>query len=630
MPTAEQDPQQPLHRLDSRLIAGRYRLGGRLGRGGMGTVWQAHDELLGRQVAVKELHPEGGAPARAALREARAVAQIKHPHVIVVHDVVEDGGADDRGFGGVSDGVGGRGAGGWDDRWRGRGEEPRSYIVMELVEGGSLADRLAAKGPVDVDEAARIGIALLGALATAHARGVLHRDLKPANVLIEQDSGRVVLTDFGIAQVPGASTISEEGAFVGSPEYTAPERMQGAGAGPESDLWSLGALLCAALSGESPFHRDSLGGVLHAVVLDEIKPPEAAGPLLPVVRGLLERDPGHRLGAAEAESLLRAFTATGMMPRPRPTPADRVPPPQGERGPGADGAPADVPDRAHPAPEDERPPSAPGVPGGAHPAPEDERPPGAPGVPGGAPDAPATLAASDTPVTPVARTAIAARPWRTRSLLAAGAVVDVLAGAGAAVAVFALDGLGPGRVGARSASSADAEVGFPEPGAAAPRRPPPPLPRIAALPPVPDGFQFVRDPNGFGIAVPDGYVRTTDAQRVFYSSPDGAVRVGIRTQNAVAGGPLGVMRQEAANGSASNPGYRDGKVTATTHRGHDAALWEFTWNGFTKAEGARHTYDLCWEAQGQLRDVWVSVPVGRLDEAKRDFDTALDSFVPRL
>ncbi|MBK3644009.1 serine/threonine-protein kinase, partial [Streptomyces sp. MBT33] len=260
-----------------RVIAGRYRLGTRLGRGGMGVVWRATDELLGRQVAVKEIpldvddtasEEEVRRQRDRALREARAVAQLRHPHIIVVHDVVED--------------------------------DERPYIVMELIDGGSLADRIAARGPIEAREAARIGIGLLSALRTAHGAGVLHRDIKPANVLMEAGTDRVVLTDFGIAQVAGATTLTETGSFVGSPEYTAPERMSGARTGPESDLWSLGALLCTALSGESPFRRDSLGGILHAVVFDEIRPPAQAAPLLPVVRGLLERDPDRRLDAEQA------------------------------------------------------------------------------------------------------------------------------------------------------------------------------------------------------------------------------------------------------------------------------------------------------------------------------------------
>ncbi|GAA3144220.1 hypothetical protein GCM10017687_71400 [Streptomyces echinatus] len=264
-----------------RLIAGRYRLEERVGRGGMGVVWRASDQVLGRQVAVKELLPDDSLPDDDArrrrertFREARAVCQLRHPHIIVVHDVVE--------------------------------QDERPYLVMELIDGGSLADRISRHGPVDAAEAARIGIALLSALHTAHEAGVLHRDIKPANVLIESGTDRVVLTDFGIAQVAGATTLTETGSFVGSPEYTAPERMSGLRTGPESDLWSLGALLCTVLSGESPFRRDSLGGILHAVVADDIRPPGAGraaaarrpGPVGPRPRPAAGRG-GRRVDAAD-------------------------------------------------------------------------------------------------------------------------------------------------------------------------------------------------------------------------------------------------------------------------------------------------------------------------------------------
>lgn len=269
-----------------RVIAGRYRLEAKVGRGGMGVVWQATDQLLGRRVAVKEIPVDETLSASEArrqralwLREAQAVAQLRHPHVIVVHDVIE--------------------------------EHERPYIVMELIDGDSLADRLAAHGPMDAREAARIGADLLNALRTAHAAGVVHRDITPANVLVESGTERVVLTDFGIARVPGSSTLTESGSFVGSPEYTAPERMSGARTGPASDLWSVGALLCALLSGESPFRRDSLSGIVLAVVSDEVRPPAQAAPILPVVQGLLERDPAARLDAAEAERMLREFLTTG-------------------------------------------------------------------------------------------------------------------------------------------------------------------------------------------------------------------------------------------------------------------------------------------------------------------------------
>ncbi|HEY3482390.1 MAG TPA: serine/threonine-protein kinase, partial [Streptomyces sp.] len=292
------------------VIAGRYRITGRLGRGGMGTVWRAEDELLRRAVAVKELHlPDVGLTEREsssqterALREARSVARIRHPHVIVVYDVQEHDG--------------------------------RPWIVMELVDGRSLADVLAEDGPLEPREAARIGAAVAGALSAAHDREVQHRDIKPANVLIESATGRVVLTDFGIARVAGSATLSETGSFVGSPEYTAPERMSGSAAGPESDLWSLGALLCAAVDGESPFHRESIGEIVHAVAIDDIRPPEAAAPLLPVVHGLLERDPERRMAAAEVETLLMAYAETGDPPPPREVdtiPQEMAPPPEAPR-----------------------------------------------------------------------------------------------------------------------------------------------------------------------------------------------------------------------------------------------------------------------------------------------------------
>ncbi|MFD7700579.1 serine/threonine-protein kinase [Streptomyces caelestis] len=318
------DAENATARTNGRVIAGRYRLEARLGRGGMGVVWRATDQLLGRGVAVKELPLDetlSAADARRqrdrTLREARALAQLSHPHIIVVHDVVED--------------------------------DEHPYIVLELIDGPSLADRVAEQGPVDAAEAARIGIDLLGALRAAHAAGVLHRDLKPANVLLENGTGRVVLTDFGIARVSGSTTLTETGSFVGSPEYTAPERMSGARTGPESDLWSLGALLCTALSGESPFRRDSLGGVLHAVVVDEIRPPAEAGPILPVVRGLLERDPDRRLDADRAERMLRAFRETGrtpesaspgLLPPDRDAPRRRPPVRRGETGRGPEARPA--------------------------------------------------------------------------------------------------------------------------------------------------------------------------------------------------------------------------------------------------------------------------------------------------
>ncbi|MFG2337891.1 serine/threonine-protein kinase [Streptomyces yangpuensis] len=568
---------------NARLIAGRYRLDAKLGRGGMGVVWRATDQLLGRSVAVKEmvldpaLSPDEARLQRErTLREARAAAQVKHPHIIVVHDVVADG--------------------------------ERPCIVMELVEGGSLADRLARTGPVDTAEAAGIGIALIGALRTAHAAGVLHRDIKPANVLLEAPGGRAVLTDFGIAQVSGATTLTATGAFVGSPEYTAPERMSAQSpAGPESDLWSLGALLCAAVSGVSPFRRDSLGGVLHAVVYDEIRPPAACGPLLPVVRGLLERDPAARLGADEAEEMLRALapSAAGHAPTRRSVP--------------------EVPD-ARTAPS--RTPQPRTEPAGTEPA--------------RTTPAPAEPAPTARPVAGTASVSerAAGAPARRRpgAALVAGLLVAAIVGAGASAAALLMNEDDPAdradRPAATSGATGGSAGGAPDapPGAqvSAPA-PAPSAPGQRTAPSsdgksAPAGYRVVQDPAGFSLAVPHGFTRRADGPRIFYMSPDETFRIGIKVSDTESGGPLAVHQRSHAKGPANNPGYRDAEVSSSTHNGRDAALWLFTWNGFSAAEGPRHTRDLCWEEDGRLYDVWVSAPVGRTAESRDHFDTAVRTF----
>ncbi|MGW1540309.1 serine/threonine-protein kinase [Streptomyces sp. NPDC002309] len=268
-----------------RVIAGRYRLLSPLGEGGMGTVWRARDEVLNREVAVKEVRAPAGLPASdvermyARLeREAWAAARITDRNVVTVYDVAT--------------------------------EEDRPWIVMELVRGISLADLLDAEGPLPPQRAARIGAEVLSALRAAHEAGVLHRDVKPANVLLSND-GRVVLTDFGIATVEGSSALTMTGEVVGSPEFLAPERALGRTPGPESDLWSLGVLLYAAVEGYSPFRQDTPLSTLRAIVDEELPPPHRAGPLAPVVEGLLRKDPAERLSPERAEQDLRLAAAGG-------------------------------------------------------------------------------------------------------------------------------------------------------------------------------------------------------------------------------------------------------------------------------------------------------------------------------
>ncbi|MEU9339798.1 serine/threonine-protein kinase [Streptomyces sp. NPDC048278] len=268
-----------------RLLAGRYRVVDRLGRGGMGVVWRAVDEVLGREVAVKELraYTDSAGAELADLRlrmqrEARAAARVRHRGVIVVHDIAEVDG--------------------------------RPLIVMELVDGPSLDDLLRERGTLGPQEAARVGAEVMDALAAAHRVGVLHRDVKPANILLDR-SGRVVLTDFGIATMvdPGdgsATQLTGSGELVGSLDYLAPERAKGAAPGPASDIWALGAALYAAVEGASPFGRTSTFSTLTAIVDEPLPEPGRAGPLAPVLRRLMDKLPDARPDAEEACGLLRA------------------------------------------------------------------------------------------------------------------------------------------------------------------------------------------------------------------------------------------------------------------------------------------------------------------------------------
>ncbi|MFF7599548.1 serine/threonine-protein kinase [Streptomyces mirabilis] len=271
------------------MVTGRYRLAESIGQGGMGRVWRATDEMLDRQVAVKEMRIDGLDPEdtrtrrERTLREARATARIDHPNVVRIYDVVDQG--------------------------------ERLWIVMELVAGRSLEQLVVEDGPLDPPTAARIGLELVAALRQVHAGGVLHRDIKPGNVLVERRGHRVVLTDFGIAALQDAEALTMVGMLVGSPDYMAPERVSGRPQGPPSDVWSLGATLCAALGGRSPFSRSTTLATLHAVLYEEPELPSTAGELGEILAALLEKEPSTRPGLAELETALRPIA----FPRPEET-----------------------------------------------------------------------------------------------------------------------------------------------------------------------------------------------------------------------------------------------------------------------------------------------------------------------
>ena len=275
--TPRQDTRQDNN---GRLLAGRYRLGDVLGRGGMGTVWRAEDETLGRTVAVKELRfptsideEEKRRLITRTLREAKAIARIRNNSAVTVYDVVE--------------------------------EDDRPWIVMELVEGKSLAEAIREDGLLEPRRAAEVGLAILDVLRSAHREGILHRDVKPSNVLISED-GRVVLTDFGIAQVEGDPSITSTGMLVGAPSYISPERARGHKPGPAADLWSLGGLLYASVEGAPPYDKGSAIATLTAVMTEQLEEPKNAGPLKDVIYGLLTKDPAQRLDDAGARKMLNA------------------------------------------------------------------------------------------------------------------------------------------------------------------------------------------------------------------------------------------------------------------------------------------------------------------------------------
>ncbi|MFI6007085.1 serine/threonine-protein kinase [Streptomyces sp. NPDC051366] len=281
------------------VIGGRFELVDRLGSGGMGTVWRALDRALHREVAVKEVRSAAGRDdpefrrmlRERVLREARAQARISHPNVATIHHIVDEG------------------------------EHP--WLVMELLPGHSLDQRLE-QGPLPPAEAARTGREVLAGLRAAHAAGIHHRDVKPANVLIRAN-GSAVLTDFGIAALQDATSLTMTGEVIGTPEYLAPERIRGADL-PASDLWSLGMMLYVCVEGVSPMRRATTLATLAAVLDEPVPAPRRAGPLAAVLAELLVRDPAARPAAERLDRLLAAAAeGTGSAVPPEPTRLDRAP-----------------------------------------------------------------------------------------------------------------------------------------------------------------------------------------------------------------------------------------------------------------------------------------------------------------
>lgn len=599
-------------------LVGRYRLAECLGRGGMGKVWRAHDEVLHRTVAVKELtaalyvsEAERAVLLARTQKEARAAARINHAAVVTVHDVFE--------------------------------YDERPWIVMELVEGGSLADALQKHERLAPVEAARIGGWVVRALRAAHAAGVLHRDVKPANVLLARD-GRVLLTDFGIAAIEGDSTITKTGELVGSLDYLAPERVRGADPGPAADLWAVGVLLFAAVEGVSPFRRQSPLGTMQAVVQDEPGFAEHAGPLGPVIAALLGKDPERRPGADRVEQMLaevaegrrpstaQEYVATRQIGESELTGFRTGPGAQGTagaagsgaafHGPGtpyntpapstpyntpAPGAPYNnpapgtpyntpAPDAYAPAPGPYAtvPPPSPGGPHGliGHAGPFAQTPPSGSSLPGGRIDL--------APQSP-------RRRWRaTTAMVVAAALVGV--GTAFGILTYAQDGDDAGKGGTPTAR---------------------PEETVGAVPK--DWVRVRDDVAGFSLLLPPDFRRRTFGDQIDYTPDDGGhlIRIGVDKHPTSKNSHLHALDMEKDT-MGRLPTYERVRLEANTFRGDRGAIWEFAWtesNGTGKGE--RRAIDQLYRSDDGIEyAIYMAGPAADWDKTRDQFESVLRGWRP--
>ncbi|WP_276322867.1 serine/threonine-protein kinase [Streptomyces sp. F001] len=574
------------------MVTGRYRLVESIGQGGMGRVWRAADDMLDRPVAVKEMRIDGldAEDARTrrerTLREARATARIDHPNVVRVYDVVDEG--------------------------------ERLWIVMELVDGRSLERIMAEDGPLGPRETARTGLGLVEALRQVHARGVLHRDIKPGNVLVEHDARRIVLTDFGIAAIQDAKALTMVGMLVGSPDYMAPERVSGRPQGPPSDVWSLGATLCAALAGRSPFSRDTTLATLHAVLYEEPELPAAAGTLRDILAALLQKEPSARPALEELETALRpvAFpeptptvmgpgAVPGPVPLPEPTPPgtgavqERVPlpEPQPAANPVPEPAPVahPVPEPvAHPAPQPvANPVPEPPEPAQEQPTPLLVQPPHLRPPPEGPRPAGVSLLRAEA-VTERRPAAIppgselpgpavpSAPPRRTRRRTTLVAATGVLTAAAVAGIVLAA-----------TAESPDDTRTDTKPPASSAYSSSPTVEGTSRPPTLPPGAR--EEAGGFAWTTPEGWRRDVKTgAEVHYTSPDGTQE--LVAKSSLARGDLMDSWRTSERGAHQGQDYRKIRLEETTFRGHPAVVWEYTF----RLEGVPwHARLLGFDAKGK-------------------------------
>ncbi|WJY40194.1 serine/threonine-protein kinase [Streptomyces sp. P9-2B-2] len=583
---------------EGRLVAGRYRLVERIGQGGMGTVWRARDELLGRQVAVKRLHvspqldeDELATRYERTTREAQAAARINHPNVVSVHDVVDDAGM--------------------------------PCIVMEYVPSTTLGDAIKEAARIDSSveprEAARIGRGMVAALRAAHSAGVLHRDVKPGNVLLGED-GRVVLTDFGIAVATGASTLTKTGELVGSIDYLAPERVKGGTPGPASDLWALGATLYQAVEGRSPFRKPTAVETAYAIAMDPLVAPRNAGTLAPLIEALLAKEPAERPTAEVVELALRAAEAdaeTALMGWSTMT--------LGTVGRGR------RPERATPDGESEAPTrpvhdtgevaatsdrgtgngartgAVTGVGAGAVPVTGGEALTGPVAVPD------VTGAGRSTDRADVLPGSTAPRKKHARIVV--WSVIGVLVAGGGAGTTWYL--MHPTESGGSSKATANKST--------TPELPKAPAHTIGPPPPLPDGYHSVKETAlGVTFPLPDGWTRKPQdgGRQIVYTSELAQLTVSVLDFSS--GDQVQHFKEVEKAFKRKYPVYRNLRLQPTVFQDDPAAIWEFTFGG--RARTFRGI-DLGFGREGGKEyAIYVSAPEADWARYEKVFSTVKDGF----
>jgi eukaryotic-like serine/threonine-protein kinase len=660
-----------------RVIAGRYRLQAPIGRGAMGVVWRARDQLLDRDVAIKEVQiadtltdAERATAFQRTLREAKTAARLNHPAVVTVYDVAEDGG--------------------------------RPWIVMQLVSAQSLDQVLATSGPLSPRRAAEMARQLLSALSVAHAAGVMHRDVKPSNVLLDRDD-RAVLTDFGIATFADDPKLTQTGMVMGSPGFTAPERIRGEDASPASDLWSLGATLYAAVEGHGPFEqRGGAITTMSAIINEDAPEAPTAGALGPVIAALLRREPADRPDASEAARMI-----TDVLPRL----ADRTPgaqagyeptalsaparsaPPQGPSGsPAADtGPPMAQPPAAQTAPTAPQPVQggtprygqSPGSPPDFSSWYDSSRRSGAaaPGSGSAWSGSPASQPGSGWPGAPpgqagydqagydqagydqagydqaawsgsASEQAAGSAPWsgagyepdrRPRSGLRWKAAIVALAiiGAGAGAATVVLlhqDHSGSPRGQTSSPGSASGSAS----GSTGATLPPASLQIVDAVNmpntgPLPSGFTAISQPAaanetaGFSIAAPTSWKESTSGYQTYLRDPaipNASILIDLTPHTY----PNDMLREAEYIESQSIPhfpGYQRVDLRAWTIRGTSGSFWKFTWNNQGVSQEALDLLFVLQTSAGpQSYALYMTAPTASFGQLRSTFDEEVETFRP--